>query len=213
MTTRTRALLLITAVTAILATALALLLGRPENRSSGVTGQRSAPLSTNAGSRFAGAALPGGGPVHDFTLTDQSGRRVSLVSFRGQATVLAFLSTTCGAACTLIAQQIRGALDELAHPPPVLLISVDPAGDTPARVGRFLEEVSLAGRVRYLTGSPRALRPVWRAYGVRPLSSGRGAFERAASVMLLDRAGNERVIFGLEQLTPEGLAHDVRKLS
>ena len=38
MTTRTRALLLITAVTAILATALALLLGRPENRSSGVTG-------------------------------------------------------------------------------------------------------------------------------------------------------------------------------
>jgi hypothetical protein len=47
---------------------------------------------------------------------------------------------------------------------------------------------------------------------VIPPSRGRAAFERAASVMLLDRRGAERVIFGLEQLTPEGLAHDIRVL-
>ena len=213
MTSRTRVLVLVAATAVVVAAALTLLLGRPSSPPGGVTGQGAASVGTSAGDGFAGAALPAGGPVHDFTLADQSGRPVSLASFRGRATVLAFLSSTCGAACTLIAQQIRGALDELAHPPPVLLISVDPAGDTPARVDRFLQAVSLAGRVRYLTGPCRALRAVWRAYGVRPLSSGRGAFERAASVMLLDRAGHERVIFGLEQLTPEGLAHDIRKLS
>jgi hypothetical protein len=31
-------------------------------------------------------------------------------------------------------------------------------------------------------------------------------------VLLLDRAGRERVLFGIEQLTPESLAHDIGKL-
>jgi protein SCO1 len=210
---RPRVIILSAAAIAVLAVALVLLLSRPTSRPGGVSGQGSGPVGTDSVSGFAGAALPAGVPAHDFTLTDQSGRRVSLAAFRGQATVLAFLSSTCGPACTLIAQQLRGALDELGRPVPVLLISIDPAGDTPARVGRFLAQVSLTGRVRYLTGSSRVLRPIWRAYAVRPLGSGRGAFERSASVILLDRSQRERVVFGLEQLTPEGLAHDVRKLA
>src|SRR5439155_20947562 len=130
----------------------------------------------------------------------------------GEVTMIAFVSSSCGPACVLIAQQIRGALDDLGRAVPVLLVSVDPAADTPARVSGFLARMSLAGRARYLTGTPRALRPIWRAYGVRPPSAGRGAFERSATVLLLDRDGRERVIFGLEQLTPAGLAHDVRQL-
>ena len=93
-----------------------------------------------------------------------------------------------------------------------LIVSVDPAGDTPARVHRFLEQVSLSGRARYLTGSRARLAPVWRAYGIVPASAGEAAFARVASVFLLDRDGRERVVFQQEQLTPEALAHDVRKL-
>ena len=210
---RARLLALVAIAAAVLAVALVLLLARAANRTSGGAGGASEPLSTDSVSGFAGAALPAAAPAHLFTLTDQSGQRVSLASLRGQVAVLVFLSSTCGAACTLIAQQVRGALDELAQPVPVLLISVDPHGDSSTRVSRFLAQVSLTGRVRYLVGSARVLRPIWRAYGVQPLSSGTGAFERSAPVTLLDRAGRERVIFGLEQLTPEGLAHDVRKLS
>jgi protein SCO1/2 len=167
----------------------------------------------SAGTGFAGAALPASLPVRDFTLEDQSGRRVSLAGYRGQVVVLAFISSTCGATCILLAQQIRGALDELPRPVPVLFVSVDPRTDTGARVRRFLQRVALTGRVRYLSGSSTALRPIWRAYGIVPVTSDRAAFERAAAVLLLDRDGRERVVFGLEQLTPEGLAHDVRKLS
>jgi protein SCO1/2 len=166
-----------------------------------------------AGTGFAGAALPAGVPAHDFTLEDQSGRRVSLAGYRGRVVILAFISSTCGATCILLAQQIRGALDELPRPVPVLFVSVDPRADTGARVRRFLERVALTGRASYLSGSPAALKPIWRAYGVVPVSSDRAAFERAASVLLLDRTGRERVVFGVEQLTPEGIAHDVRKLS
>jgi protein SCO1/2 len=167
----------------------------------------------SAGTGFAGAALPASLPVRDFTLEDQSGRRVSLAGYRGQVVILAFISSTCGATCILLAQQIRGALDELPRPVPVLFVSVDPRADTGARVRRFLQKVALTGRARYLSGSSAALRPIWRAYGIVPVTSDRAAFERAASVLLLDRDGRERVVFGSEQLTPEGVAHDVRKLS
>jgi protein SCO1 len=201
---RRRVLLVLITAAATLALALILALDRGRSRSG---------ASSSGGSTFAGGALPGSVRARDFTLADQYGRVVSLGSFRGQVTMLAFVSSSCGPACVLIAQQIRGALDDLGRAVPVLLVSVDPAADTPARVSGFLTRVSLAGRARYLTGPPRALRPIWRAYGIRPPSAGRGAFERSATVRLLARDGRERVIFGLEQLTPEGLAHDVRELS
>jgi protein SCO1/2 len=163
-------------------------------------------------SGFDGAALPAGVVAPRFTLADQSGRKVSLASYRGRVAIVAFVYSTCGAPCVVIAQQIRGALDELAEPVPVLLVSAEPAADTPAHVSRFLARVSLGGRASYLSGSPAQLRTVWRAFHVIGASGHRAAFARSASVFLIDRAGRERVIFQLEQLTPEGLAHDVRKL-
>jgi protein SCO1/2 len=159
-----------------------------------------------------GAALPTGIVAPPFTLADQYGRRVSLAQEHGHVTVLAFLYTTCGAACVLIAQQIRGALDELASPVPVLLISADPVADTPARVSRFLAEVSLSGRVHYLSGPPAQMRRIWKQYRVTPASAGRKAFARSAAVMLVDGRGRERDLFEQEQLTPESLAHDIRAL-
>jgi protein SCO1 len=205
-------LALIAATAAALAAALVLALDQPASRPGAPSGEGSQTLGGEGATGFAGAAVPAL-PARDFALADQSRRPVSLASVRGQVTVLAFLSSTCAAACTLIAQQVRGALDELAHPAPVLLISVDPSGDTPANVARFLARVSLAGRARFLTGTRAALEATWHEYGVHPLSSGRSAFERSATVGLLDRHGRERVLFGVEQLTPEGLAHDIRKLS
>ena len=169
--------------------------------------------SASGGStRFLGAALPAGVGARDFTLTDQAGRRVSLASYRGAVTILAFLYSTCGGECTVIAQQIRGALDELPAGVRALLVSADPAADTRAHVASFLAATSLAGRVRYLVGSERVLRPLWRAYDVPPASSRSPRFARATPLVLIDRAGRERVLFQLEQLTPEALAHDVRVL-
>ena len=135
--------------------------------------------------------MPAGLKPHEFTLTDQHGRRVSLSSFRGDVVILAFLYSTSKAAAPLIAQQIRGAVDELEpHTSAVraVAVSVDPTADTPARVRAFLRASSLTGRLEYLTGNTAQLRAVWRAYHVVPASAGEGAYERGAFVLLLDKS-------------------------
>ena len=145
-------------------------------------------------------------------MRNPAGQEVSLSSLRGRPVLIAFPYTHCRNSCILIAQQIRGALDELSSPPAVLLISADPAGDTPARIASFLDRVSLAGRASYLTGTASQLRRVWRAYRVTPPSAGSEAYAKYATVLLIDPAGQERVLYGPEQLTPEALSHDIRKL-
>ena len=211
---RRRSPLLLLALLAVLAVAIALiaLLALPSpSDHHGASSTAPGSQATNS-SGFDGAAIPPSPLAPGFTLTDQHGRAVSLGSVRDQVAVVTFLYSTCGATCVLIAQQIRGALDELSHPVPVLIVSADPGADTPASVARFLAKVSLTGRVRYLTGSLSQLRPVWRAYRVHPASAGRAAFDRYAFLLLLDARGRERVLFEPEVLTPEALAHDIGKL-
>ena len=194
------------------AVALAVILpGCSVGSSSSSQPSSAAPPNVGA-SGFDGAALPAVAPVGNFTLADQQGRPVSLASYHGRVTIVAFLYSTCGPACIVIAEQIRGALDELHRVVPVLLISADPSADTPAHVRRFLTEVSLSGRVRYLGGSLAQLRPIWRSFRIVPATAGRAVFDRSASVFLLDRTGRQRVLFQPEELTPETLAHDIRKL-
>lgn len=186
--------------------------GSTSSHSLGSSASAPSSSSTTSSSGFDGAALPPGVTPPAFTLRDERGAPAALSSYPGQVIVLAFLSSKCGATCVVIAQQIRGALDELPQTVPVLIVSADPQADTPADVARFLAQTSLTGRVRWLTGTQAQLRKVWHAFRVLPTSAGRAAFARSTSVFVIDRNGHERVIFQLEQLTPEALSHDVRKL-
>jgi protein SCO1 len=237
---RARARIILLSLAAVLAVAFAVAVllerpsdhGSPASSSSGSGSATDSATSVPSASGFDGAALPANVRARGFTLTDlvpstgpagptgptgPAGRSrrqtVSLSAYRGQVVVLAFLYSTCGPTCIVIAQQIRGALDELGgRAPAVLIVSADATADTPANVRRFLARVSLSGRVHYLGGSPARLRTVWHAYGAIPASAGRAAFANSASVLLIDPHGFERVLFQAEQLTPEGLAHDIRKL-
>jgi protein SCO1/2 len=162
---------------------------------------------------FDGALRPPGARAIDFRLHDEHGRVATMRSYRGRDLVVTFMYATCKDTCPLTAQQIRGALDQLggrAASVPVLAISVDPAGDTPANVHRFLARQHMAGRMRYLTGTSAELAPIWRAYGIQPQSS---QSEHTASTVIDDGAGRQRVGYLTSQLTPEGLAHDLRALA
>jgi protein SCO1/2 len=218
---RSRTILLVAATAAVVALALVVLLDRPSAHSStdsAAAAAKAVSENAQASTGFDGALLPRGVSTPDFTLTNQAGRRLSLGQYRGRVVILTFLSSACRETCPLIAQQIRGALDEIsAHPTheqpvPVLIVSADPRADTPAAVRRFLGEAALNGRVEYLTGTPAELRAVWRAYDIVPSQLGDPESPHVAAVLLIDRAGQKRDLFQVEQLTPEGLVHDIRKL-
>jgi protein SCO1/2 len=207
---RSRILLPVLATMLVLALAFVVLLDRPS--ASPPSSTPASAVEHASASGFDGALLPGSVSASDFTLTDQAGRRVSVGQYRGRVVILTFLSTACPPTCPLVAQQIRGALDELGRPVPTLIVSSDPAADAPAAVRRFLGEASLTGRAKYLTGTRAELQRVWRAYNVVPAQLYDANSPHPASILLIDRSGQERDLFQVEQLTPEALAHDIRKL-
>ena len=148
-------------------------------------------------------------PVQDFRLRDQDGDLVHLGQFRGKVVMLTFLYSTCRDSCPVTAMQMKGAMDLLGHDVPALAVSVDPANDTPLNAKRFLLREGLTGRMSFLLGSARQLRRVWTHYGIRPRGS---RYDHSAYVLLLDRTGRQRVGWPVSELTPEGLAHDLRVL-
>lgn len=160
-------------------------------------------------SGFAGALRPAGAGAGDFRLLDQDGEPAAMAAYRGKTVIVTFAYSTCEDTCPLVVQQIRGALDRLGRDVPVLAISVDPAGDTPERARRFVLAQKMTGRMRFLLGERAALAPVWRQYGIAPQ---RGKLDHSSYVVVVDARGRQRVGFPFTELTPERLAHDVRRL-
>lgn len=162
---------------------------------------------------FAGSLLPPSIPPADFALQDQDGKQVRLSDYAGKVVILTFIYSTCQDTCPLIAQEIRGALDQLHQTVPALAVSVDPAEDTPLNARRFLVKQSVAGRLRFLLGTQQRLAPIWRAYGIRPQRATQSTrSDHSVDTVLLDRTGRPRVGYQADELAPEPLAHDIRRL-
>ena len=160
-------------------------------------------------SAFAGAVRPPDARAPDFRLRDQDGKPVAMADYRGRTVVMTFVYSTCKDTCPAQVQSIRGALDKLGHDVPVLAVSVDPRNDTRERARRFLLEQHVTGRVRFVLGSERELSPVWKGYGIAPQ---RGSLDHSAYVVVVDGSGRQRIGFPHSELTPEGLASDLRRL-
>ncbi len=158
---------------------------------------------------FAGATIAANAVAPEIRLRDQDGRAFDLHDERGHVVVLTFLYSTCQDTCPIIAQQIRGAMDQLGHDVPAVAVSVDPAGDTPFHARRFLLEQHLTGRMRFLLGTRAQLAPIWHAYGILPQQRDS---DHTVHVLLIDATGHLRVGFPADHLTPEALRHDIAVL-
>ena len=160
-----------------------------------------------ASAAYDGSLMPPNVPIRQFSLSDQNGNTVSLEKLKGQPLLLTFLFTTCPDMCPLTAQQIRGALDQSGSKMPVVAVSVDPKSDTPAAVRSWLTEQHMAGRMTWGLGTPAQLEKVWKDYAVLGQTA---SSDHSTYVFVLDRDGRRCVSWPLSQLTPEGLAHDIK---
>lgn len=200
MSARARLSLLVTAVV-VLGVAVVLTLARPSADDGGVVRGVQA-----ASSPYEGASR-GGVPSPELRLKDQDGRETTLEDFRGRPVIVTFMYATCDDTCPAAARQIAGALDELGHDVPTVVISVDPQNDTPDLAQRFLNKMRLGGRARYLLGTRPQLAPIWRDYFIQPQGA---EFDHSAYVLVLDGKGRQQVAWPVDKLTAQGLAHDVR---
>jgi protein SCO1/2 len=182
---------------------------------SGATGGQAPATSAGRSGALDGPTIADGRVLAaNFSLLDQDGRRVTLSGYRGHVVVLSFMHSLCHGACPLMAEQIKGALNDLAmggRGVPAIAVSVDPAHDTPANRRKFVAKYQMTGRLQFVSGSRAVLRSVWHAYAIQPLI-GNGPDNHSAFVFLIDKRGYWRVGWPVGELTPEGLSHDIAVL-
>jgi protein SCO1/2 len=153
-------------------------------------------------------------PIH---LRNYLGQPVTLSQYRGKAVLVTFLYANCPNICPLIASDLRVALNMLgrrASEVQVIAVSVDPRGDTPANVARFVRQHEMVGRMQYLIGSAAELAPTWAAWkvGSKREVGQPDLVSHSALVYGVSATGKLTTIYP-DTFEPSEIAHDVPRLA
>lgn len=134
-----------------------------------------------------------GGP---FTMIDHRGEPVTQDTFRGTPFIVFFGFTSCPDICPTALSYALTAVDALPGEAGtairILLVSVDPERDTPARLAEYV--ASFDDRVIGLTGTPRQIEAMAEAYRVHyekgPVDdAGNYSVDHSGTIYLMDRSG------------------------
>ncbi len=166
--------------------------------------------------RYRGSEPPGVNTLPLFRLETFGGKLVDSGKLRGKVVVVTFVDSACRESCPIIVAELGRSLPHLSpderRQVRALAVSVHPAVDTRARVRRFLRERGALGRLDYLVGSERALRPVWTAFHVLPAADTGDADVHSADVRIFDRNGLWRSTLHVgADLSRANLLHDIRE--
>ena len=158
---------------------------------------------------FHGSLISPPKPVEDFTLINQNQSSVSLSDFRGKYVLLFFGFTNCTDECPLTMGYLKQMYDKLgdqADMTQVIMITTDPAKDTPQVLGSFLShfDPSFIG----LTSSINVLQNIWAEYGVTVLDNGE---THTSYVYLIDPQGNLVATYPLLD-NANGITTDLKQL-
>jgi len=141
-----------------------------------LTGGSSKPaLPGNAGTTksvsFEGALLEPPTPAPELsTLRNYDGSTFNLAAERGKAVFVTFLYAHCPDVCPLIASNLHNAYAQMSpamqRQVAIVVVSVDPHGDTARTAADFVSAHQLNGEAKYLIGSAHPLARVWEAWKV-----------------------------------------------
>jgi cytochrome oxidase Cu insertion factor (SCO1/SenC/PrrC family) len=169
----------------------------------------------SGGDAYRGSEPPARYTLPGFDLPSYEGGRVSSHELRGRVVLLTLLDSQCMAACPILASVIARTVDRLdaeeREDVRAIAVSGDPAEDTRASVRRFLAARRAQGRLEYLVGKERELRPLWSALQVLPsLDTGRDTLH-SAPLRIYDHEGVwVATLHAGVDLNEENLLHDIR---
>jgi cytochrome oxidase Cu insertion factor (SCO1/SenC/PrrC family) len=149
-----------------------------------------------------------------FTLHDQHGGLVSLAGQHGHVVLLAFMDSHCKLLCTLegpTLHRIQARLGAAGSDVRLLVVSVNPWGDTAASSIRAGDHWGFVGPWRWLLGTPAQLAPVWSGYGIE-VRQAFGDVNHSSAVYLIDRQGYERAGFNYP-FPVNAVTRDLRRLA
>ena len=124
-------------------------------------------------------------------LTDQSGREVSLESYRGRPVIVTFAFAHCQTVCPLIVGDVLAARRQIdGVPPAVLVITLDPWRDTPSRLETIASSWRLDGDAHVLSGAPDVVERTLNAWRVpRARNQQTGDVSHPSIVYIVDAGG------------------------
>jgi cytochrome oxidase Cu insertion factor (SCO1/SenC/PrrC family) len=149
-----------------------------------------------------------------FTLRDIENRPVSLRSEQSNTVLLAFFDSRCRRECPLegrVLGQVQRVLRGSGVPVMLLVVAVNPRGDTTRSVAAFMRKTRWTLPWRWLEGHPAQLRRVWRAYRIE-VAPMRGDIGHSAALYVIDPRGYQRTLY-LFPFAAREVAQDIRYLA
>lgn len=125
-------------------------------------------------------------------LVDQTGQRVSLEAFRGRPVLLTFAFGHCETVCPVVVRNANTIRNEMGadERPALLVVTLDPWRDTPARLGHLAGAWELGDDGFVLGGSVEDVNATLDAWEIQRSRDGRtGDIIHAPVVFVIDRDG------------------------
>jgi len=151
--------------------------------------------------QFNGTPIQSVMPASDFTLTSAAGP-VSLSDYRGKLVLLYFGYTFCPDVCPTTLSDVNRALDQLgdkAEDVRLIMVSVDPARDTPEKLTEYVEFFN--PKFVGVTGTDDEVRSVATLYGIwyeAHEEEGASGYlvDHTATLNVIDKEGHLKLLIG-----------------
>ena len=168
------------------------------------------PFSTGAGD-IAAQLTRVNDAAPALALVDQEGREITLDAFRGRPVLVGFAFAHCPTVCPMIVSDMLDAQRTLADESPVVLIvTLDPWRDTPARLPAMAQQWGLPAGAHVLSGATATVERTLNAWRVpRVRNEKTGDIVHPAIVYVVD--GNGRIAYAVSG-SADAIAAAVRAL-
>ena len=187
----------------------------------GGSSSSSDPTTTTASAaNYSGATANPPKPAPALQLSDYNGKPVNIDQYKGKAVLVTFIYDHCPDICPLIVSNLHAAQNQMSAAErkqlQIIAVSVDPKGDTPQTVKKFLADHQMTGRMDYLIGSRPQLENVWADWNIKqkndPSNKNPDAVEHSALIYGISGTGDITTLYPAN-FKPDQIVHDVPKLA
>jgi protein SCO1/2 len=158
------------------------------------------------------------GSVPNFSLTESSGRVVTLKDLSGEVWIADFIFTHCAGTCPLITAEMGKLRKKVSDNIAMVSFTVDPLHDTPEVLAQYAKQAGADNRNwMFLTGDRTALRALTMDGFKMALDDTQGSelepITHSARFVLVDKQGRIRGYYdGTDEDDLKRLAEDAKKL-